>query len=249
MSDLSYELTNRKNGLNATQIKTIAIVAMLIDHIASAFVSLYTVQGQVMHIIGRLTAPIMCFFIVQGYLHTRSLKKYFARMAIFAVISHFPYVLKSTGGISLFPTGVIYTLTLGLAAIYVYDKVNNKALKWLAIIGLCLLSVPGDWPIFGIVMCLIFYIHRDSFKKQCIGITILAFSMVLFILLSLFEIEVDITKALLQSCYQLAVILSLPILYFYNGERGGNKYSGWVFYIFYPLHLLILALIKIFLVQ
>lgn len=249
MSDLSYQLSYRKNGLNATLIKTIAIVAMLIDHIASGFVNLYTVQGQLMHIIGRLTAPIMCFFIVQGYLHTRSLKKYFVRMVIFAVISHFPYVLKSTGGISLFPTGVIYTLTLGLVAIYIYDKVNNKALKWLAIIGLCLLSLPGDWPIFGIAMCLIFYVNRDSFRKQCIGIIILAFSMVLLMLLPLFSMEVDVSKALLQSCYQLAVVLSLPILYFYNGERGGNKYSGWIFYIFYPLHLLILALIKIFIVK
>ncbi|HWT74235.1 MAG TPA: hypothetical protein VN258_05875 [Mobilitalea sp.] len=54
----------------------------------------------------------------------------------------------------------------------------------------------------------------------------------------------DTISANIESLFQLAIIFSLPILYLYNGEKGGNKFSKWGFYIFYPLHLLIIALIK-----
>lgn len=231
-------IVKERLSLNATQIKTIAIIAMLIDHIAWGFVNTYSLPGQVMHIIGRTTAPIMCFFIAQGYIHTKSLKKYMIRMVIFSLISHIPFVFESTGKVSFLPFSVIYTLTLGLLAIFVYDKVKNKLLRWLAIIGIGILSIPGDWMFFGIAFCLIFYINRDSFKKQCIGI--ICVGIIEMILMAL------IGQNVLDNLFQMSIVLSLPILYFYNGERGGNKLSGWSFYIFYPLHLLIIGLIRAF---
>lgn len=235
-------------GLTTTQLKTIAIVAMLIDHIASSFIASNTVAGQIMHIIGRLTAPIMCFFIAQGYIHTGSLKKYFMRMILFTLISHVPYVLKSTGEIGLMPFSVIYTLTLGLLAIYVYDKMNNNTLKWLAIIGIGILAIPGDWAFFGIAFCLIFHIHRNDFKKQCIGLICVGISELILMGLAAFAMKQDVANIIISNLYQLAIILSLPLLYLYNGKKGGNSFSRWGFYIFYPLHLLVLALIKIYIV-
>jgi hypothetical protein len=238
----------KKPGLTGTQIKTIAILAMLIDHIAWSFVHTYTVPGQLMHVIGRLTAPIMCYFIAQGYIHTRSFKKYLLRMGIFALIAHIPYVLESNERITFFPFSVMYTLTLGLVAIYAYDKIKNKVLRWLAIIVIGILAMPGDWLFFGIAFCLIFYIYRDNFKKQCIGIICVGLSEVLLATIASAVVGRDIMTAVLQNLFQLSIIFSLPILYLYNGKRGGGgKFSRWGFYIFYPLHLLIIALIKIFL--
>jgi hypothetical protein len=234
----------KRFSLNGTQIKTIAIIAMLIDHIAWSFVHTYTLQGQIMHVIGRLTAPIMCYFIAQGYIHTRSFRKYLLRMSIFALISHIPYVLESGGKITFFPFSVMYTLTLGLAAIYVYDKTKNALIRWLAIIGIGILSLPGDWLFFGIAFCLIFHIHRDSFRKQCIGIIIVGLSEMVLIGTGTAVTDGDILAAIVDNLFQLSVIFSLPILYLYNGKRGGNRFSRWGFYIFYPLHLLIIALIK-----
>ncbi len=232
-----------KRGLNATQIKTIAILAMLIDHIAWSFVGTYTVLGQCMHIIGRLTAPIMCYFIAQGYVHTKSFQKYLGRMLVFALISHIPYVLEATGKISIMPFSVMYTLTLGLLAIYAYDKIKNKFLRWMVIIIIGIVSLPGDWMFFGIAFCLIFYINRDSFKKQCIGIISVGLIELLLMAGREAVMKGDIFTTLLNNFFQFSIVLSLPILYFYNGEKGGNKFSKWSFYIFYPLHLLILALI------
>lgn len=234
---------NKKLSLTGTQLKMIAIIAMLVDHIAWKWFYTYTLEGQLMHVIGRLTAPIMCYFIAQGYIHTKSFHKYLIRLAMFAIISHIPYVLESTGEISLFPTSVIYTLALGLIAIYCYDKISNKLLRWLAIIGVGILSLPGDWMFFGIAFCLVFYIYRDNFKKQCIGIISVAIITVLLMSISKYSYESSYIDALLKSLFQLSVILSLPLLALYNGVKGGNQFSKWGFYVFYPLHLLILALI------
>lgn len=235
----------KKKGLNATQLKTIAIIAMLIDHIGWAFITKHSATGQVMHIIGRLTAPIMCFFIAQGYIHTRSIKKYFIRLIIFALISQIPYVFESEGRLfDFFSFSVIYTLTLGLLAIYCYDKIKNKYLRWLAIIGIGLLSIPGDWLFLGIAFCLVFYIFRDNFKKQCIGIVLVGIIEMLLLVIMYDLNGRSIQRAILGNIFQMSIILSLPILSLYNGERGGNRVTKWGFYIFYPLHLLIIGFIK-----
>ena len=94
-------------GLSAFQLKVIAIVAMLIDHIAWAFVPLDTFLGQAMHFVGRTTAPTMCFFIAQGYKHTRSLPATW-RLAVFALISQIPFSYYNLAPQD-FPLNVIYT--------------------------------------------------------------------------------------------------------------------------------------------
>lgn len=74
-------------SLNRNQLKYIVIIAMLIDHIAWAFVPTASLLGQIMHFIGRLTAPTMAFFVAEGYHYTRNFKKYALRMAVFAAVS------------------------------------------------------------------------------------------------------------------------------------------------------------------
>ena len=79
--------------LNSNHLKIIAIVAMTIDHIADLLYPFFPAEPLpiAMHIIGRLTAPIMWFFIAEGYHYTRDVKKYLLRLGIFAIISHFAY--------------------------------------------------------------------------------------------------------------------------------------------------------------
>ena len=84
-----------KKGLNSNALKMIAIIAMTVDHLAWLLFPGYSTDGIAlsMHIIGRLTAPIMIFFIVEGFFRTSNIKKYIGRLFIFAVISHFAYAL------------------------------------------------------------------------------------------------------------------------------------------------------------
>lgn len=87
-----------KKILNSNTIKIIAIIAMTIDHIAWLVFPGYDdgVIPVVLHIIGRLTCPIMCYFIAEGYHYTKNINKYTMRLFAFAFISHFAYIFASS---------------------------------------------------------------------------------------------------------------------------------------------------------
>lgn len=111
-------------------LKIIAIIAMVIDHTAYLFIRRADLYFA-MRTVGRLTAPIMCFFIAEGYKHTSSKLRYGLRLFIFAVLSQIPYTLAFNHGIiTLSEQSMIYTLFLGFAAIYIFDNVKNPILKW-----------------------------------------------------------------------------------------------------------------------
>jgi len=150
---------------------------MTIDHLTWAFFPGMNTVWYVycLHIIGRLTAPIMWFFIAEGYHYTHDVKKYIARLFLFAAISHFAYdfafgipmVPLSTGVFN--QTSVMWSLAWAvvLMAICTSDRIHT-GLKWLAIIGICLISFPSDWSSIAVMAPFFLYTHRGSFKKQAL---------------------------------------------------------------------------------
>ena len=82
-----------KNGLSKAQLQYLAIIAMVADHAAWGFLDFENPIAFCIHIFGRLTLPIMCFFIAEGFAHTHDVRKYILRMAIFALISVVPFYL------------------------------------------------------------------------------------------------------------------------------------------------------------
>lgn len=239
--------TAGRERLSGNAIKWIAVACMLIDHIAWGFVPFSTAAGQIMHVVGRVTAPTMCFFIAEGYHYTHSVKKYALRLLLFALISQIPFTFFQTGEFSFISFqnfsetfSVIYTLLLSLLAVWAWDAVKDPILRFLAVLGLCLLAMPGDWKFFDIVFSIVFFNFRGDFKKQAAWFSIFAAGMVFFACLSNAQSGYPFDGQL----FQAGVFLCLPVLALYNGKRGGGRYSKWVFYIFYPLHLLILGLIR-----
>ncbi len=227
--------------LNRNQIKYLAILAMLIDHLAWKMFPNASVTAEVMHFIGRLTGPTMAIMVAEGYQHTRDVKKYALRLGIFALISWIPYSLFETGYPFSFTFGVIYTLFLGLIAICVWDRTNlPKWAKIIIIVLLCIISVFGDWPIMDVLWPLFLFIYRNDKKKKwrsfIIIITVeVALSMILGIVSG---------QPFVQIFQFGAYMVPIIFLYFYNGESGSkHPFHKWFFYIFYPLHLLILAYI------
>lgn len=232
------------NGLTGFQLKLIAILAMLIDHIAWAFVPLGSGWGQVMHFIGRITAPTMCFFIAQGYRHTRSLPRYVTRLAVFALISQLPFAYYNTARAGLFPLNMIYTLTMGLLAIYFFDTIHDESKRWMAVILIMFLSLPADWSMIGVAFCLAFYaLEEDQTRLTAI---IVAMAVMLVSLQTLVEMTEGRTfvEAFSRSWFHSGIIVSLFLLRRYNGQRGGGSWGRWLFYAFYPLHLVVLALLR-----
>jgi len=222
---------------------------MLIDHIAWGFVPFDSVAGQMMHIIGRITAPTMCFFLAEGYAYTRNFKNYLCRLGLFALVSQIPFTLFETGKVQFLVSGsssetfnVIYTLFLSLLAIRAYDKIQNIGLRFFAVLGLCFLSFPGDWMFFDVLFALTFWRNRGDISQQMRSFSILA---VIMVLAGTFT-SVSQGYPIYSQLFQAGVLLCIPILSLYNGQRGGGRYSKWTFYIFYPAHLLVLGLIKLF---
>lgn len=241
-------MENTSRGLTANALKLIAITAMLVDHIAWAFVPTYSPLGQIMHMIGRTTAPIMCYFIAEGYYHTKNLNNYALRLGIFAVISYFAYTFEHTGNfLAIYNAGMIFTLFLGLIAIVVCKSEKIPfVLKLLAVLVLCALSLFGDWPIFGILFILAFALNRGSFAKQALWFSAAAVGMYLLMVMT----DDSIINGITGNLFQLAVLLALPLLMLYNGQRGkGGRFFKWLFYIFYPAHLIILGIIQWYIIK
>ena len=236
-----------KKRLNANQIKLIAIIAMTIDHLTWAFFPGTQAVWYVfaLHIIGRLTAPIMWFFIAEGCFYTRDIWKYAGRLFIFAIISHFAYAfafgipfLPFSDGSFFNQTSVMWSLAWAVVLVGVNrsEKVPGWA-KILAIPVICVITFPSDWSCIAVMCPFFLYQHRGDFKKQAIDIVLwtLIYAVVYFIFLDK-----------LYGALQMFTFLTIPILARYNGERG-RKIPGtkWLFYIYYPSHLVVVGIIRV----
>ena len=230
-----------KLSLNRNQIKYLAIIAMLIDHLAWKMVDTGSVLGQVLHFIGRFTGPTMAIMVAEGYQYTRNVKKYALRLGLFALISWVPFSLYETGMPFAPQFGVIYTLFLGLMAICVWDRTKlPKAVKIIILVLLCIISVFGDWPIFDVLWPFFLFVYRDNEKKKW-----LSFNIIICVECGLLIVLSAMGGQPFAQLFQLGAFM-VPIIfqYFYNGESGSkHPFHKWFFYIFYPLHLLILAYI------
>ena len=236
---------NKIKSLNANQIKLIAIIAMTIDHLTWTLRPGYSTEWWVLllHIIGRLTAPIMWFFIAEGYHYTRNVKKYAVRLFVLAVISHFAY--NFCFGIPFIPfktsvfnqTGVVWSLAWGLVLLCVID--SEKFKQWqkrLITILVCLITFPSDWSCIATMSVVAIGTNRGNFKKQMIWMMIWTFMYAL-----VYFIFIDKVYAIVQLC----TCLSIPVLKLYNGKRGEWKGMGKLFYAYYPVHLIICGIIRI----
>lgn len=234
-------------SLNSNQIKLIAIIAMTIDHLTWTLCPGYSKLWWVMllHVIGRLTAPIMWFFIAEGYHYTHNMKKYAVRLFVLAVISHFAYTFCF--GIPFVPfktsifnqTGVVWSLAWGLVLLWVNDSQKLKQWHKVCIVMLvCLITFPSDWSCIASMAILFIGANRGNFKKQMLWMMIWSFMYA-----AVYFIFIDKVYAVIQ----LFTCLSIPVLKLYNGERGSWKGMGKLFYAFYPAHLVLCGILRIIL--
>lgn len=240
--------------LNSNELKLVAIIAMTVDHIAWAMFDGYPTAPLpiFMHIIGRLTCPIMCYFIAEGYHYTKNINKYTFRLFAFAFISHFTYIFASNAfvdfksfipfyyGDFLNQTSVMWSLAWGLVMLRIADSKKIKlTCKVLLVILICIITLPSDWSCIASLCIMAIGTNRDNLKKQMAW---MIFYVALYSLVYFFAIDK------VYGVLQMGVILSIPIIAMYNGSRGKNekinKFMKWFFYIFYPAHLFVIGLIN-----
>jgi len=234
-----------QKGLTANQIKLIAIIAMTIDHLAWTLFPGYDTRWFVLalHLIGRVTAPIMWFFIAEGYYHTRDVKKYACRLFSLAFISHFAY--NFCFGIPLIPlqtsvfnqTSVVWSLAWGLVLLLVLER---KLLKnWqeiLQIAFVCLITFPCDWSCIAALAIAFIGTNRGSFSRQMFWMMLWSS---IYALVYLFFIDIH------YGILQVGTCLAIPVLKRYNSQRGSCKFMGKLFYLYYPAHLYLCGIIRI----
>lgn len=241
--------------LDSNAIKIIAILAMTVDHVAWAVFPGYPLEPLplAMHTVGRITCPIMCYFIAEGYYHTKDVNKYTKRLFLFAFISHFAYVFASQDfvdfksfipfyyGDILNQTSIMWPLAWGLVMLRVANSQRIKErIKPIIIILICLITFPSDWSCIASLCILAFGTNRGNLRAQMLW---MLFYVALYSLVYFFALDK------VYGVMQMGVVLSIPIIMMYNGKRGGGKaFNGamkWLFYAYYPLHLLIIGIFRL----
>ena len=236
-----------RNGLSSNQLKAIAILAMTLDHLVWILFPGYDTRWFVLlaHAVGRLTAPIMCFFISEGYFHTRSVRKYAVRLFQLAFLSHFAY--NFCFGIPFIPlqtslfnqTGIAWSLAWGLVLLWVFDASGWKPWLQTAFLGfVCIITFPCDWSCIAALSVAFMGANRHNFKTRMLWMMVWTslYAAVYFLFL-------DRVYGILQ----LFTCLSIPLLRLYNGQRGRLTGMGKLFYAYYPLHLAACGILRILL--
>ena len=221
--------------LDGTMLKLIAMVSMVFDHVGDMFF-----PGLMWpRMIGRLAMPLFSFCIAEGFAHTRDKKEYLLRMGLFALISEIPFDLAFEGKIDFGHQNIMLTFFLSILGLMLFDAIrggkDNKEKKipfWrtglgllaVALLALASLVLHADYTAFAVIAVFLFYVLRQKHPliRSAAGVAFLA-----------------LTRTMGYYC---ATGFSFIPLALYNGKKGrGLK---WLFYVFYPGHLLLLAVIK-----
>lgn len=215
-------------GVSGSALKVIAMISMVIDHVALYLMEDDTILYETMRCIGRIAFPVFAFLIAEGFIHTRSRYRYFFTLLGFAVISEIPwYLLNGADGTH----NVMFTLALGVATLMVLENLLQRSLVlgflWtLGMAGLAFwLGVDYEWG--GILVIVIFYlfnVYGHSFQYSR-------------------GMQFFCTFVLMMHYGVIGAIMACMILYLYNRKRGfvQGSIAKYGFYAFYPIHLIVLS--------
>ena len=234
-------MENTKKRLPQEALKLIACITMLIDHFGHAIVPYLPVSYMeelyyACRIIGRIAFPIYCFLLVEGMRNTRNAGKYILRLAVGILLAELPFDILFEGGVSWESQSVMVTLTLGAVMLLCMQKTEKKWLKVLLVLPFALLAELArcDYGAGGIVMIAVFALF-DKLILQTVALFLVNWQLLPSAAIEIFGVVIII---------QLLATLAMIPISLYNGKKlTHNKVVQWMFYLFYPVHLLILWLI------
>ena len=222
--------------LDGTALKLIAMLSMVVDHVGDLFF-----PGLLwMRMVGRLAMPLFSFCIAEGWAHTRDKRRYLLRMGLFALISEVPFDLAFEGAVGFGHQNIMLSFFLALLALRLFDRLRGEAdaetgrfppgrtLLGLLAVGAAAalaLLLRADYSLFAVLGVFLFYVFRSAHPllRSGVGVAFLA-----------------LTRTM--GFYRATGLSFLPLA-LYNGRRGrGLK---WLFYVFYPGHLLLLYFLKL----
>lgn len=241
----SYFTMNTKGvfTMSRDSIKMVAMLTMLINHIANVFLPAGQPLTNLCLCIGYFTAVTMCFFLVEGYGCTRSKRRYAGRLLGFAVLAQLPYQLAfPANGIAGFVQfNMLFTLLLCFLVLLVQEKIQDRVLRSVCIVLLICASLFCDWALLAPVFTLLFAWAGGNRTRQkaAFGAAALLYGGMAGLGSG------QVWEAV--GCAVPILVSAFVILYLYNGRRAarGRTFYKWFFYAFYPAHLLVLGLLRL----
>lgn len=228
--------------MTSNKLKWLALISMTIDHIGVFLIPEDQILYVYFRIIGRLAFPIFAFLIAQGFLHTKNIKKYILRLLSLAIVvefmllmfyliydvnmTHIPFLPNR-----LYLFNIVWMLLLGLFGLIILKK--NSELSVPILLVMLIFSQFLAYGFYGFGLIIVFGVFKN-YKDQ------MKYAIPLTIVYSIMPL-LDGNNI---SYVQLFSLIPLGILYFYNQKRGYNQ--KYLFYVYYPLHILILFLISIY---
>lgn len=239
-------MEKRKFDLTSRSLHIIAMALMLLDHMWATVCTDYQWMTQV----GRIAFPIFAFMTVEGFVHTSNLKKYMGRMLLFAVVAEIPFNLMYSDSVFYpYHQNVLWTFIIALSLMYINECAKKKGKWWLTLItavSTCLLGyfigivtfIDYNGP--GVLMVLVFYFFRGR-KWWNYILQLAAMYYINAELLQGLTINFELFGHSFEIVQQGLALLSLPIIWLYNGRMGKKtKFFQYFCYAFYPVHMLVL---------
>lgn len=209
--------------LSGAWLKIIAIITMIIDHVAVEFCVKGDPIRPYLRGIGRIAFPIFCFLLVEGAIKTKNIKKYAIRLFVFALISEIPFDLVAYKEFwYIQKQNVFFTLLFGLLMVWLLQNTTNNLLLLIGVFscGFAAYFLKTDYGMWGIALILAFYV-ATIFPEA-------GFS--LFVILMFFK-----------GGREYWGIFSIIPIVLYNGQRG--RQFGHLLYAVYPVHLALIHII------
>ncbi|MEG1426661.1 MAG: TraX family protein [Oscillospiraceae bacterium] len=232
--------------MTSTVLKIIALATMVFDHVGAVFFP----EVEWIRMVGRISFPLFAFLLVQGFVKTRSRPKYMVRLAVFALLSEVPYdLLFSRTYLNWHSQSIMLELFCGFCMLqFVESAIQKKNPAWL--LGAAAMAgaaqfLSASYGLYGMALLLAFYLFRHYRGADALALLGLTY---LFYGVTNFGVSVGDYHFMLLSKNTLqlfAMAASVPLV-FYNGKKGRHSMK-WLFYFVYPLHLLLLWVIRYFL--
>lgn len=239
-----------KLGISTFMLHILAMLFMLCDHLWATIIP----GNQWMTCVGRLAFPIFAFMIVEGFFYTHNFKKYILRIIVWAFLTEIPFDLMCTG-ILFYPyhQNVLWTFLISLCCIATIEHAKKQKIIWKTFCITILVSVFGvvlgfvtmaDYYGFGVMTVLVFYFFRGRRWYHFIG----QFVGIYYIHAVLFDglqYPVNLFGWQVMISHQGLALLALIPIWLYNGKQGPhNKKIQFVWYAFYPVHMMILYVLQ-----
>lgn len=218
-------------GIGQESLKAIACLTMFLDHIGAVFMPGYYTY-YILRILGRIAFPIYCFLLSEGVHYTQNAGKYALRLGVGAVVSEVPFDLAFYGGLTLAHQNVMLTLLLGFAALEAWKHRPD----WLRLPIVTAFAIAAEWlhtdyGAWGVVLIVAFGVLREQPRWKLVP-------TLAVILLAMDSARVSFLGGIPIEIFGL---LALIPIFLYSGEkRGQGRGVKFLFYCFYPAHLLLL---------